>query len=391
MADTHGQQDKPSRKKKPKEVKLSGYSAEEIKAQFFNETAILEKPRQIFRLQYEGNRYYYTFNEENEPRFFISITSLTDKQAPKGAHLIKWMADKGIEAAEAHRDKRAEYGTFMHIACGELLLNKRYELELLPMRLEEYLRSSHLPLQWINEFAPELRKDLLSFAQFLKDYEVEPICIEMALASEEYGCATTIDIVCRMNAAHYDKTPEESRKKIWAIVDMKSGKKGFQETHEVQLFMGKLAFEENFPSSPKIDKMFNWAPSDWWKAPSYKLKDQTKGKGAKKLSHYLALQAIDEDGSEKYITVTGGTIDLTQDLTINYKSAPYSEIVKARRGPVAKPKAKKARISVKKKPETVGEAQPLEQKPKRARKGRINSQIEITHEANGTKEEVKSN
>lgn len=324
----------------------AGYTAEEVKSQFFNEMAILEKPRQIFRLQYEGNRYYYTFGDDGEPRFFISITSLTDKQAPKGSHLIKWMAEKGIEAAEAHRDKRAEYGTFLHICCGELMLNKRFDLDALPIRLEEHFTPLHLPLQWIREFVPELRKDILSFAQFLKDYEVEPIAIEMPLASDMYGCASTIDIVARMNDKCYDKTPPEKRKKVWAIIDIKSGKKGFNEQHEVQLYMGKIAFEENFPTSPRIDKMFNWSPQDWYKYPTYKVKDQTQTKGQKKLEHYLALQAIDEDGQEKLITVTGGKIDLNEDLTANYKSAPYTEIVKAKRP--AQPKSKKARVSKRK-------------------------------------------
>lgn len=359
------------KKKEPTPIS-AGYTAEEIKTQFFNSNVILEKPRQIFRLQHEGNRYYYSFDQEGEPRFYISITSLCDKQAPKPPHLIKWIAERGIESAEEYRDKRAEYGTFLHIQCGELLLNKKYDLEQLAFRLEEYLKANHLPISWIREFSSELKKDVLSFAQFLKDYDVEPIAIEMPLASDLYGCASTIDIVCRMNAANYVKTPIEDRKKVWAIIDIKSGKKGFNESHEVQLFMGKIAFEENFPETAKIERMYNWAPCDWWKAPSYKLKDQTEAKGQRKLEYYLHLQAIDEDGSEKYITVTGGNIDLSQDLTNNYKSQPYTEIVKAKRPKINKPKSPRIK---KKKGEASEDQQAPEIKIAKPKRGRIAKEI----------------
>lgn len=320
-------------------------TAEEVQAMFFDKDALFEAPKKIYRLDYRNDRYYYIL-ENGDVEFYISITNLIQKQLPTSPHLIKWIAERGIENADSYKDERAEYGTFLHIQCAELLIAGKYNLDLLGYSWEKYLVEKNLPLQWIKKYSNELSKDVLSFAQFCKDYDVKPMAVEIALVSK-HGFACTTDIICEMNDKLYtEKTKQSDRKRITSVVDIKSGKKGFYEAHVIQLHACKIAVEENFKKI-KIDRVFNWSPSDWKDEPTYKLKDQTDNKSKNKLSHILRLQDIDSQDSENRAIIIEGTIDLQKELTSNYSNKTYKEIILSKisnhesKNPKRKPGSKK--------------------------------------------------
>lgn len=53
-----------------------------------------------------------------------------------------------------------------------------------------------MPTDFIN-YAEDLKKDILSFAQFVIDYDVKPLCIEQSLYSSK-GYAGMIDLVANI-------------------------------------------------------------------------------------------------------------------------------------------------------------------------------------------------
>ena len=65
------------------------------------------------------------------------------------------------------------------------------------------------------------------------------------------------------------------QKYVNAIVDLKSGKKGFFDAHILQLHGCREAWNENFPKIP-VTHIFNFAPVDYRAKVNYKLENQTK-------------------------------------------------------------------------------------------------------------------
>lgn len=308
--------------KEPEEI-MQGLSVEEMQALFLD-SALIEPNYKVYQLNSKGHRYYYRFNDDGTPEFFPSVTTIISQTTPTAPHLIKWIADKGYDAAEAYKQDRANYGTFMHAIFEELIINRRYDLDGLKDELLAYIERHRLPIDFVY-YADGLKKDILAFAQFIKDYDVQPIAVEIALVHPTYRYAGMIDLPCTMK-----KSPK-SDERVTAIVDFKSGKKGFFEDYEIQLHLYKMMWDVNFPEV-KIDRVYNFAPKDWRKSPTYTLKDQTESKAANKIPHLLAIAAIEDDKRENTFTSVSGTIDLDGDCNLenNITTLTLAEIIKKR-------------------------------------------------------------
>lgn len=299
-----------------------GMTAEEMKAMFFSD-ALIEPSYKVWQLNSKGHRYYYKFNDDGTPEFYPSVTTILSQTMPKSEFLIKWIADKGIEEAERYKMERAAYGTFMHAQFEELIINRCYDLDELPSKLSSYIVKNNLAPDFI-KYADELKKDVLAFAQFVIDYNVKPLAVEIALVHPVHHYAGMIDLPCTMNDP---KTGE----RINAIVDFKSGRKGFQEEHEIQLHLYAMMWCANYPDIP-ISKVFNFSPKDWRKKPTYNLKDQTNSPNAEKIPYLLKLAAVEEEKRSNTFTSVYGSINLdgSTDLTNNVISMTLSDIVKKR-------------------------------------------------------------
>ena len=165
-----------------------GMSVEEIKALFFDRNALREPAYKVFQLNTEGYRYYYRFNN-GEPEFYPSVTTLLGQVMPTSPFLIKWMVENGAEGAAEKRDLAAAYGTFMHIQFEQLLINRKYDFDAVPNILQEYIQRDNLPDKVFNEWAVKIRKDVLAFAQFVRDWNVRPLAIEVGLVHPDYHLA----------------------------------------------------------------------------------------------------------------------------------------------------------------------------------------------------------
>lgn len=303
---------------------LPGMTVEEIKAMFFDEKTLIEPPYKVWQLNSKGHRYYYRYDENGNPEFFPSVTTILSQTLPKAPYLIQWIANKGIEEAERYKGERAAYGTFMHAAFEELLINRAYDLDGLKGKLKEYIDVYRLPDDFIY-YADDLKKDVLAFAQFVLDYDVRPLAVEIALVHPFYKYAGMIDCPCTM----LEKIGGNER--INAIVDFKSGRKGFYEENEIQLGMYRDMWNVNFEQFP-VKRVFNFSPKDWRKKPSYHLKEQTDSPNMRKIPALLEIASIEDEKKENTFTSVNGMVllDNAPDLTRNVISLSLSELVKTR-------------------------------------------------------------
>lgn len=303
---------------------VPGMTVEEIRALFFDRQALIEPGYKVFQLNSEGHRYYYRF-EDGEPVFYPSVTTLISQTMPTSPFLIEWMLENGKDGAIEKRDLAAAYGTFMHAQFEKLIISRTYDFDSVPEVLSEYMERNNLPEKFYFESLSKIRKDVLAFAQFVQDYKVRPLAVEIGLVSAN-GYAGCIDLPCVMTDP---KTGEE----FAAIVDFKSGRKGFWEDHEIQLHLYKDMWNENFPDKP-ISRVFNFSPKDWRKGPTYNLKEQTDSKSAGKIPHLLAIAAIEDRKRDKEFTVVQGTLDLDGNLADNVLVLSLSELVKSKQSEV---------------------------------------------------------
>ena len=322
-----------------------GMTVEQIQAEFFNEDALQEQPEPVYRLDSSGHRYYYTFDEDGEPRFFVSVTTLIKQTLPTSPSLVKWIADMGYEESQRFAQERAHYGTFMHAQIAELLITRSYNLNLIRERLRMFIESEQLPSDFMG-YADDFKKDILAFAQFMKDTELKPLAIELVLTNPEDGYAGAIDLAAELTieekgffgevyktGANAGKPKETKRqRRIRAIIDFKSGRKGFFPEYEIQLHAYMKMWNMHFEAHP-IEKVFNWSPKDWrGKTPTYNFKDQTDSKNAKKLPYLVELARIEDEKRENIVISCSGIIDLDNmnGLDNNITELSLAEVVKKR-------------------------------------------------------------
>jgi len=321
-----------------------GLTSEEMLAVFFDEKALLEAPQKVYRLQGTNKRLYYTFDDKGVPTFFTSVTTMIKFTMPTSPHLIKWIADMGYEESKVYAEERADYGTFMHIELGHLAITRRYDTTSTKDRLKDYIEKNKLPSEFINH-TDELKKDVMAFAQFMIDYKVQPLAVELVLTHPD-GYAGAVDMPCKMTIQvdgldhdnPYKSGPRKGEprevkvdKEIVAIVDFKSGRKGFYEENEVQLEAYKQMWEHNFPEHP-VDAIFNWSPKNWRTKPSYNLKNQTESKSRAKLPMLVELARIESSTKSNTITIVDGTIDIEKGtLEDNILEMSLDELVMSKK------------------------------------------------------------
>lgn len=292
----------------------------EIKPAF----AFVQAPYRIWQMNSSGHRYYYRFDENGNPEFFPSVTTILSQTLPKSKYLFDWILSKGIDEAERYKQERADYGTFMHGEYAKLIITRTYDFDELKKSLKKYMEQKRLPDDFIYH-SDELKKDILAVAQFIIDYDVRPLAVEIALVHPFHKYAGMIDVPCSM------LTRIGGKDRINAIVDFKSGKKGFYEEAEIQLHLYLELWNVNFPEY-QIQKVFNFSPKDWRKRPSYNLKDQTDSPNRHKIPGILHIASVEDSKKDNVFTAISGVINLDDNkkLTDNVVSLTLSEIVKSK-------------------------------------------------------------
>ena len=300
-----------------------GMTVEEIRAVYFNADALKEPAYRLFQFNSNGYRYYYRFNDAGEPEFYPSVTTLLKQVMPTPPALLDWMIANGKDGSTEKRDLAAAYGTFMHGQFETLIINRRYDFDSVPAAMLAYMERENLPEKVFAEWLPKVRKDVLAFAQFIKDWNVKPLAVEIGLYHPKFHYAGCLDLPCVM-------TDPKTGKSFVAIVDFKSGRKGFYEEHELQLHLYREMWNVHYPEMP-VARVFNFSPKDWRKAPTYNLKDQTDSENAKKLPYLLALATIEDEKRDNTLTIVRGILDLDKGkISDNILNLSLAELVKTK-------------------------------------------------------------
>lgn len=300
------------------------------RADTYYSTPFLKSSQQVYRVYVDGGRMYYTLDENNQAKFYLSLTTMLSRLIPKAPQLIDWMLGMGKDKAKDYMDKRAEYGTLMHYAFGIFLTQRQWDFDNTEQFIEDCIRQGIINGGYREvDWEEQINKDVAAFAQWVYDHKVEPLAIEIVLVSKR-GYGTAIDLVCNMTVEQegldYDNPyksgprkgePREVKvsKDITALINFKSGRKGFYEEHEVQLEFERMVFEENFPDV-KVDAIFNWSPKDWITTPSYNFKDQSESLNRKKAEAYLAIAEIDLMNRMSSYVAPSGTVSLGETASL---------------------------------------------------------------------------
>jgi hypothetical protein len=245
---------------------------EKVKAEFLDEVYIIPQNEQVYRIDQHGERYYFKLDESGNPVLKASVTSIIKKYSPMSPFLLKWYCDKGYDGAKAVLEESSLYGTFAHIMWAKLLL--RYNLDMSEIGIREQLaklfESENKTFVYdFKEWHKKIKQDLIGFVQWVQDYKVKPIAIEMSLIGERYS--GTIDLVCEMENI--------DNHRFLAIVDWKSGRNDFYDDYVIQLEGYRQLWNEKFPDK-LIERIFSYGCKDF-RLPigktvtPYRFKEQT--------------------------------------------------------------------------------------------------------------------
>jgi hypothetical protein len=312
----------------------SGIVAEEMSAVYLDLSTIKHQPEPIYRLDNNNYRYYYRMLE-GEPEFYTSVTTMIHNNEPTPSQLLDYLRTHDDEES----GERMAYGTLMHTICQSFLIKGSYDLDNLAKELNEYCIKEKIPQH--PEWEKELKKDILAFAQFVIDKKIKPLAIEIILYHPTDGYAGALDLVCSLDIEEkgfFGETyasgankgqPKESKqtKRINAIVDLKSGRKGAYESYEIQLGAYYEMWKIHFPEI-SINKLYNWYPKEWRSVPSYNLKDQTEAFGLELLENCVARNKKTEKKKDKAVTVISGVIEPAKGLEKNICETNIINLIK---------------------------------------------------------------
>lgn len=243
--------------------------------------------RQINRYD---SRYYF---DESTGKIYASATTFCKAVLPTSKHLIEWRVKYGHYESLRMAQEAADYGTLMHELIEMFLGERMITIRKMKDYVFHYCETKgYLDKPW--HWFKEIKSDLLAFAQFAYDKRLDPIALEQWVwkdITDQGGVAGTVD---------FHGYADFNGKQREVIIDWKSGRKGFWESHELQLQLYKHILD--------VEMCFNWSPKNWRSAtPTYNFKNQTKSPMADKLEYYLQIAIVDN-----FFTVNITDTDFTE-------------------------------------------------------------------------------
>lgn len=296
---------------------------EEVNTDWFDKDALRLPSYKVGRVNFGKGRSYIRINEdglESPLRLYTSLTTAINSCAPMEQPLLEWYCKLGIKESERQTKIAQMYGTLMHLEIGKFLIEGIYNFDQIDAVVEDYLSEHSYWEAECKEWTFKLRYDMAAFIQFFFDYQLVPLGIEYVLLSER-GYGTLIDIVCKLTIQEsgywgeiYKSGENKGQPKLTkkgvvktAIINLKSGRKGFYRSNGIQIECERQLWEENFPDMP-IDMAMNWAPNEWTSNPGYHIKDWTGDICQEEIDAVLALANVryaKKAEDKTYLTITG--------------------------------------------------------------------------------------
>ena len=257
------------------------------------------RPSSFIRRFSQGkNRFYYTVSKDGEVTLYSSGTTLIkDGYAEDTFALEAWRNKLKSEGKNPEKELNyaASRGTLLHILLADYIQGIQINMNNLYQHFFEKHPDS-LGVVHFNEIMQKdsewLRKAIFAFGQFVIEYNVKPLALELMMKSDIYGVASPVDMLCTMEIEESGPWGEPLKsgpnkgepkvikrpKTIVAIIDFKSSQNGFFDKHYFQLQLYKRMVKENYPDLD-VEGLYNWSPKDWrGTTPTYNLKEQSDGK-----------------------------------------------------------------------------------------------------------------
>jgi|GEM_PF-2333190 len=273
---------------------------------------MVEKGWRMWRLEKGSKRYYFN-PDTNE--LYPSVTSILWAELKESYFLKEWqykmvLQNGSINAPREYMNERSYYGTMMHIVFTEALFADVFPSDSIGDIVTLYRDLNELYAVNVKPWIPELKSDVSAFYQWMKLVNLKIIAVEIPIYypvihnGKEIGMiGGTIDLVAEIDVRKdggdvTDKTPENKKERAVVVVDYKSGKKGFYESHEIQVnsYMDGWNWIQNKFLDGKYEatRCYNFAPKDSRGAkPTFTFKEQTGAKSYKKFSYLYALFRLD--------------------------------------------------------------------------------------------------
>jgi len=297
----------------------SNIKLEEVQALYFDKDAFKETGIELRRLDNKGQRNYYSLKDNEVEWVYTSVTTFIKQVLPTSPYLMDYMRDKSKEEQEAILKSSSTYGTLMDMLFCRLLIDGT--ITDIYTTVAGFIAREGVVTADVNKWVDSLKKDCLSFCQWVKDYEVKPLLVSCPLASKALDIAGTLDLYCEMNSRMPTKTIKPKR--VRAIVDFKAKIGDMSEDHSrgsfysgecLQLHIYKTLLDHNFPDT-NTEAYFNFSPKNWRTAPTYNLKDWTGSpeltRHQKNFQHYLSVYLNNnEETIERTILSISDTISL---------------------------------------------------------------------------------
>jgi hypothetical protein len=293
-----------------KSADIEGIQAEEVNAMYYD-AGLIEPMYKLRRLNTIRGRIYFRFQDEVnllEPIFYGGTTNMTS-EIPKSEQLIDWYASKGAEWAKRNYYQRMLFGSLEHSMLADYAIFKKLNLDEIPDRVRNYFftQNFYCTEKELSDMAIEAQMDFIGLSRWMIDYKVQLIAVEIPVFSDVDYMATQIDLVCLIEEDETFeregyKTPGKRKIPVLALINYKSGKSGFFDTHRFQLESEKNMFLECFPDFAKYKiRTYNLAGKKFrslkWDGRSrpYAFSDQTDKINVDRYNAYLSLAKITRD------------------------------------------------------------------------------------------------
>lgn len=179
------------------------------------ESRVVDQERGIVQITSSDSRWYQVGEI-----FYPSVTWICHVGLPKGVGYERWLAEKGMDEAEAVKQAAADKGSKVHQAISDILNGKTIKMD------DKYSSDGKEP----EELSVAEWEAIMSFASWVNETQPEVLKVDYTLVNEKEGYAGTIDFKCKIDG------------KVW-IVDIKTSKDVYL-SHEAQISAYKEADPE---------------------------------------------------------------------------------------------------------------------------------------------------